>query len=455
MEENILQQQQAFFKKGETLPLQNRLKYLKKLKQIILQRQGEICQALKLDLGKSPTESYMCEIGLCLEEISYFLRNLKKIAKDKVVPTSMANFYAKSFIKFVPRGSVLIVSPWNYPFLLSIEPLIDAVAAGNTVVLKPSAYSFHSSSVIQKILQEVFPPQYVAVVKGGRAENQSLFSMKFDYIFFTGSASVGKEVLQRAAQNLIPVSLELGGKSPCIVDETANIALSARRIVFGKFLNCGQTCVAPDYILCQESIKEKLIFCLKQEIVRQFGSEPLSNENYGKIINDKHFLRLQALISEDKVVFGGKTSAELLKIEPTVMDNVSWNDKVMQEEIFGPVLPVLTYQTLEEAIHLVQSRPHPLALYIFSKDKRTIRRVTQFCYYGGGCINDVILHLATPHMPFGGIGESGMGNYHGAFGFDTFSHKKSILDKKTWIDIPTRYQPYSERTQKILRWIMR
>ena len=455
MDEQILQKQRAFFESGATWSVATRLEYLKKLKKAILAYQDDICRALYQDLGKSSTEAYMCELGLCLEEIAYFCKNLKKLAKDRVVPTSMANFYAKSIINFVPRGNVLIVSPWNYPFLLSVEPLIDALAAGNTVVLKPSAYSAAVSAVLRRLLPEVFPPEYVSVVSGGREENKMLFSMKFDYIFFTGSASVGREVLRRAAENLTPVSLELGGKSPCIVDETANIALAARRIVFGKFLNCGQTCVAPDYILCHHSIKEKLIAALRAEMVRQFGAEPLANADYGKIINEKHFRRLSALLDEHKIIMGGKTSSELLKIEPTLMDNVSWNDPVMQEEIFGPILPVLTYQTTQEAIAQVQARPHPLALYIFSSHKRHIAEITQRCRYGGGCINDVILHLATPYLPFGGIGESGMGCYHGPFGFETFSHKKSILDKKTWIDIPARYQPYSALTKKMLKWFMR
>ena len=455
MDESILQKQRDFFESGATWPLETRLNYLKKLNKAILACQDDICQALYQDLGKSSMESYMCELALCLEEIAYFLKNLKKLAKDKTVPTSMANFYAKSTIKFVPRGNVLIVSPWNYPFLLSIEPLIDAVAAGNTVVLKPSAYSAATSKVIGRLLQDVFPPEYVSVVSGGRAENQTLFSMKFDYIFFTGSAAVGREVLRRAAENLTPVSLELGGKSPCIVDETANIALSARRIVFGKFLNCGQTCVAPDYILCHESVKETLVSALRSEIVRQFGAEPLANENYGKIINEKHFHRLAALLDEHKIIMGGKTSSEILKIEPTLMAPVSWDDPVMQEEIFGPILPILTYQTLEEVISQVEARPHPLALYIFSENKAHIEQVTRRCRYGGGCINDVILHLVSPYLPFGGVGESGMGCYHGRFGFETFSHKKSILDKKTWIDIPARYQPYSPTTEKMLKKLMR
>lgn len=453
--ENILKKQQAFFKSGQTLPIKNRLLYLKKLKKAIKNNETEITRALYLDLGKSSTESYMCEIGLSLGEISYFLKKLKKIAKDKVVPTPLTNFCSKSVIKSVPRGNVLIISPWNYPFLLSIEALTDAIAAGNTVVLKPSAYSPATAEIVKKIVEEVFAPEYVSVVTGGREENQSLLSLKFDYIFFTGSPAVGKEVLRRAAENLIPVTLELGGKSPCIVDETANIPLAAKRIVFGKYLNCGQTCVAPDYILCHERVKERLLAELKKQIAAQYGENPLENESYGKIVNEKHFNRLCGLIDSTKVVVGGKTSKETLKIEPTVLTEVDWNDAVMQDEIFGPVLPVLTFDNLDDIVEKIENRPHPLALYIFSSNRKNIKKVTQTCRYGGGCINDVVVHLATTEMPFGGFGESGMGAYHGKFGFDTFSHKKSILDKKTWIDLPIRYQPYKAVFNRLMKFFLK
>lgn len=448
---HILENQRNFFKSGKTLPLKTRIDYLKKLKKVIKNKEEKILSALYDDLGKSPTEAYMCEVGLSLNEISYFLKNIKKLAKDKIVPTPITNFHSKSIIKSVPLGNVLIVSPWNYPFLLSIEPLVDAIAAGNTVVLKPSAYSPSTSKIVKEIIEETFPSEYVAVITGGREENKSLLSMKFDYIFFTGSQAVGKEVLRQAAENLIPVSLELGGKSPCIVDETADIALSAKRIVFGKFLNCGQTCVAPDYILCNEKIKNKLFVAIKKEIHAQFGKYPLENKNYGKIINEKHFNRLIELIDENKLLIGGKFSQELLKIEPTVMTEVTLDDKIMQEEIFGPILPILTYSKLDEIIELIENKPHPLALYIFSNNKKHIKKVTELCRYGGGCINDVVVHLATSEMPFGGFKESGIGAYHGKFGFETFSHKKSILDKKTWFDLPIRYQPYNKHVDKLLK----
>ena len=453
--QNILNKQREFFKSGATLSVKVRLEYLKKLKDVIKANEQAIFEAIYKDLGKSSTEAYMCEVGLSLDEISYFQKNLKKFAKDKTVFTPITNFHARSYIKSVPWGNVLIISPWNYPFLLSIEPLIDAIAAGNTVVLKPSAYSPYTSEIVRKIVKEVFPEEYVAVVTGGREENKALLEMKFDYIFFTGSANVGKEVLRKAAENLTPVSLELGGKSPCIVDETANLKLTAKRIVFGKFVNCGQTCVAPDYIYCNSMVKDKLVGFICQEITKQLGENPLENKNYGKIINEKHFNRLCGLINQNKVVAGGKTLPEALKIEPTVMDNVTWDDAVMKEEIFGPILPIMTYENLDDVIDIIESKAHPLALYIFSSNKNNIKKVTERCRYGGGCVNDVVVHLATPEMPFGGCGESGMGSYHGKFGFDTFTHKKSILDKKTWFDLPIRYQPYSKLQNILLKMFLK
>lgn len=347
------------------------------------------------------------------------------------------------------------MSPWNYPFMLTIEPLIDAIAAGNTAVLKPSGYSPATSSVIQKIIAECFSPKYVAVVTGGREENQCLLQEQFDYIFFTGSPAVGREVMRHASDTLTPVTLELGGKSPCIVEKTANLPLAARRIVFGKFLNCGQTCVAPDYIYCDPEIKDSLIEELKKEIKRQLGTQPLDNPDYGKIINAKHFHRIVSLIDSEKLVCGGRTDEAKLQIEPTVLSDVTWNDPVMQEEIFGPVLPILTYDSFDQAIRKIYTMPHPLALYIFTANKEAAQKATSLCGFGGGCINDVIIHLATSEMGFGGLGESGMGSYHGKAGFDTFSHYKSIVDKKTWLDLPMRYQPYTKRNEKLLKMFLK
>ena len=397
----------------------------------------------------------MCEIGLTLSEITHMVKHIYLYAAEKRKPTPLAQYVSRSFIKPSPYGTVLIMSPWNYPFLLTIEPLVDAIAAGNTCVVKPSAYSPATTAVIKKLIASCFRPEYVSVIDGGREENACLLEQKFDYIFFTGSQNVGKEVLRKSAEHLTPVSLELGGKSPCVVDASANIRLAARRIVFAKFLNCGQTCVAPDYIYCQESVREDLLMHIRREIIRQFGEHPLTNPDYGKIINQKHFDGIRALIDEKKVYCGGEVREKELRIAPTVLDGVTWDDAVMQEEIFGPVLPVLTYHSLEDLIRLLNERPHPLAAYYFSSDKALIRRFTAKVQFGGGCINDAVIHLATSAMPFGGVGASGMGSYHGKAGFDTFSHKKSLVDKKTFIDLPMRYQPYTKVYDTLIRMFLR
>ena len=451
----IVENQRTYFYTGATLPLSHRIEALKKIQSYILTHEAEIGKAIRKDLGKSDFESYMCETGLVLSEITYMLKHIRSFAKEKNVLTPLAQFHSRSFKKPSPYGVALIMSPWNYPFLLTIDPLIDALAAGNTVVLKPSAYSPYTSTVIQSMIEECFDTRYVAVITGGRAENTCLLNEHFDYIFFTGSQTVGKEVMRHAAAHLTPVTLELGGKSPCIVEESANIKLAARRIVFGKYLNCGQTCVAPDYIYCDRKIKDQLLAEIKRQIKRQFRSEPLTNKNYGKIINEKHFDRITKLIDSSKVVFGGKCDRTTLKIEPTVMDHVTFDDAVMQEEIFGPILPILTYDSLDQAIHKINSMLHPLALYVFTSDKTAARKVTARCGFGGGCINDTIIHLATSEMGFGGFGESGMGSYHGKDGFRTFSHYKSIVDKKTWLDLPMRYQPYRKVNEKLIHLFLK
>lgn len=451
----IVENQRTYFYTGATLPLSHRIEALKKIQSYILTHEAEIGKAIRKDLGKSDFESYMCETGLVLSEITYMLKHIRSFAKEKNVLTPLAQFHSRSFKKPSPYGVALIMSPWNYPFLLTIDPLIDALAAGNTVVLKPSAYSPYTSAVIQSMIEECFDKRYVAVITGGRAENTCLLNEHFDYIFFTGSQTVGKEVMRHAAAHLTPVTLELGGKSPCIVEESANIKLAARRIVFGKYLNCGQTCVAPDYIYCDRKIKDQLLAEIKRQIKRQFRSEPLTNKNYGKIINEKHFDRITKLIDSSKVVFGGKCDRTTLKIEPTVMDHVTFDDAVMQEEIFGPILPILTYDSLDQAIHKINSMPHPLALYVFTSNKTAARKVTARCGFGGGCINDTIIHLATSEMGFGGFGESGMGSYHGKDGFRTFSHYKSIVDKKTWLDLPMRYQPYRKVNEKLIHLFLK
>ena len=452
---DILQQQNHFFSSGKTIPAEFRLKQLESLKEAMIRHEADLAAALKEDLGKSRMESYMCEIGLTLSELTWMQKHLRSLMRSKRVSTPAAQFAAKSFRSPSPYGTVLIMSPWNYPVLLTLDPLIDAIAAGNTAVVKPSAYAPCTFDVMKTMIEECFPAHYVAVVDGGRAENQALLQQRFDMIFFTGGKTVGREVLRHAAEYLTPVTLELGGKSPCIVDSTAKIRLAAKRIVFGKYLNCGQTCVAPDYILCDKRIRDELITAILAEIEKQFGKEPLKNPNYGKIINEKHFERILGLINGEKLVYGGQSEPESLRIAPTVLNNITWDDAVMGEEIFGPLLPILTFDTLDEALDTVESHPHPLALYFFSEDKAAQKKVLDTCRFGGGCINDTIIHLATSDMPFGGVGESGMGSYHGRVGFETFSHYRSIVDKKTWMDLPIRYQKYTGLKEQMLRMFLK
>ncbi|USF26204.1 4,4'-diaponeurosporen-aldehyde dehydrogenase [Firmicutes bacterium ASF500] len=452
--QSLVQAQRSHFQTGATLGLTARRTALMRLGAAIRAHEGDISAALLADLNKSPTEGYMCEVGLTLSELSFVEKRLARWMGDRDHLTPLAQFPARSFTVQEPYGVVLIMSPWNYPFLLTMEPLIGAIAAGNCCVVKPSAYSPATSAVIRDILSQCFPPEYVAVVEGGRAENQALLDQKFDYIFFTGGTAVGKEVMSKAAKHLTPVTLELGGKSPCIVDATARLELAAKRIVFGKLLNCGQTCVAPDYLLIDRRVKDRFLAHLRKQIALQYG-DPLDNNGYVRMVNRKHFDRVLGLIDPSKVVLGGKSDPDALKIQPTVLDGVSPEDPVMREEIFGPVLPVLTFDRVEEALEFVNARPRPLALYLFSQNKRTHELFLRRSSFGGGCINDTIIHLATSRMPFGGVGNSGMGGYHGGASFDTFSHRKSIVKKSAWIDLPVRYAPYSPVKDKLLRLFLR
>lgn len=438
----LLEKQRTYYQSGATLPIEFRIEMLKKLYTTVKKYEKDIHKALTEDLGKSDFEGFMCETGMVLSEISYMIKHIKCFARIKPVWTPLAQFASFSYKQPTPYGNVLIMSPWNYPMLLTLEPLADAIAAGNTAILKPSAYSPASSAMIKKIVEECFSEEYVAVVTGGREENAELLKQKFDFVFFTGSQNVGKEVLRHTAEFLTPTVLELGGKSPCIVDSTAKLKLAAKRIVFGKFLNCGQTCVAPDYLLVEKSVKDQLIHEILKQVKKQYGMDALHHPDYGRIVNIKHFERILGLIDQKKVLIGGKSDETLLKIEPTVMDRVTWEDPIMQEEIFGPVLPVLTYDHFEDIFSLLADKPKPLALYLFSEDKNHKKAVSERLSYGGGCMNDTIIHLATSEMGFGGVGESGMGSYHGKAGFYAFSHEKSIVDKKTWLDLPMRYQPY-------------
>ncbi len=452
----IVENQRRFFRTGTTLPVSFCRQMLQKLLDGVNRHETEIGEALAADLGKSGYESFMCETGLVRGEIRWMLRHVGRLAQAHTVPTPLAQFAAHSFRRPSPYGSALIMSPWNYPVLLTLDPLADAIAAGNTAVVKPSAYAPATSALLAGLIGECFPPEYVAVVTGGRGQNAALLEEKFDFVFFTGSQAVGREVLRHTAERLTPAVLELGGKSPCIVDETAKLPLAARRIVFGKYLNCGQTCVAPDYILCHSSVKERLVELLCREVRRQYGENPLQNPDYGRIINEKHFHRLLGLIDQDKTVLGGQSSPKALQIAPTILDGITEDSPVMQEEIFGPILPILTYDHFDDLYARLAEKPKPLALYLFSQDRPRIREAMGRLSFGGGCVNDVVIHLATSAMGFGGVGESGMGAYHGQAGFEAFSHYKSIVDKKTWIDLPMRYQPYQKkRYGKLLHMFLR
>ena len=449
----LVSNQHAYFRSGATLPVAARLDALDRLRRNILAMQPDIEAALQADLGKHPYESYFCEIGQVLEELSYLPSHLRRWAKPRSVHTPMTLFPAKSRRYPQPYGVVLVMSPWNYPFMLSLTPVLGAIAAGNCVILKPSAYAPATSKVLSQLVAATFDPQYVAVVEGGRAENSALLDQRVDYIFFTGGVTVGKEVMRRAAQNLIPVTLELGGKSPCIVDETADLALAAKRIVFGKFLNAGQTCVAPDYVLVQQKVKDQLVEQLKKALHDALGDDPLSNPEYGKIVNDKHYRRILGLLEGQTILLGGQ--ARDGKIAPTLLDQVDPQSPVMQEEIFGPVLPVLTFSGLDEAIERIEARPRPLALYLFTRSRENRRKVLARCRFGGGCINDTVVHLTTNSLPFGGVGESGMGAYHGRWGFEEFSHTRGIMDRALKPDIKLKYRPYNGRTLPLLRAFMR
>lgn len=441
----IIEQQNAFFLSGKTKDISYRINQLKLLKNAIKSNEQEILLAMKKDLNKAFFEGYVSEIGMVLDEINSAIKNLPIWARAKKVKTPILHFLSSSKQYMEPYGVALIISPWNYPFQLTMAPLIGAISAGNCAVVKPSAYSSNTSDIIERIIKQIYDEKYVCVIKGGRKENQELLNEKFDYIFFTGSVAVGKIVMEAASKYLTPVSLELGGKSPCIVDETANVDLSAKRIVWGKFLNAGQTCVAPDYLLVHKNIKKDLIEKMKKYIQEFYGTSPHNNPEYPKIINEKHFNRLNNLILNSEVIFGGKSNVETCQISPTLLDNVNWDSLIMQEEIFGPLLPVLEYDDLNHIIIEINNHPKPLALYYFTQNNKNKEYIINNISYGGGCINDTIVHLANPNMPFGGVGESGIGGYHGKASFDTFSHKKSVLEKSNLIDIPLRYPPYKNK----------
>lgn len=451
---SLVASQRHFFLRGSTQSIAFRKDALAALRASIVARQQDICNALHADLNKSPFESYMCEVGLVLDELTHMQRHLNRYMQPQKAKTPLSQFPARARLVPEPLGVCLVMSPWNYPFLLSLSPVIGAIAAGNCVILKPSAYAPNTSAILAELLEDAFPAQHVCVVEGGREENAALLEQKFDHIFFTGSVEVGKLVMEKAAQHLTPVTLELGGKSPCIVDETADLKLAARRIVFGKYLNAGQTCVAPDYLLVHECVKDELLNYIFAEIKSIYGKDAAVGDDFGKIITERHYRRLLGLLEGEDVVCGGAHNDQTMQIFPTVVDHVTADSPLMQEEIFGPILPVLTYFRLDEAIQFVQQRPKPLALYLFTAQTEVEDAILQACSFGGGCINDTIIHLACGTLPFGGVGESGMGQYHGKYSFDTFTHYKAVV-KRGRLDLPVRYRPYTAQKESILRRLLK
>ncbi|MDN4526835.1 aldehyde dehydrogenase [Fictibacillus fluitans] len=452
--QQILQNQRTYFASQETKALPFRMEQLKKLKTGIKRHEQEVIDALALDLGKSELESYTTEIGILYEEINFTIKHLKSWVKPKKVKTALTHVGSKGYVIPEPYGAVLVVAPWNYPFQLALSPLIGAIAAGNTAVIKPSELTPNVSGILANLLQELYPPSYVSIIEGGVQTSQALLEERFDYIFFTGSPAVGKVVMEAASRHLTPVTLELGGKSPVIVHEDANIPLAAKRIVFGKFMNAGQTCIAPDYLLVHSKIKAPLIKAMKEVIQTFYGSDPTENPAYSKIVNERHYNRLSGYLKDGTVIYGGKRNDSKQKIAPTLLDSVKLDSPLMTEEIFGPIFPVLEYTSLEEAIELIHSRPKPLALYVFTQDKDTAAEVTGRISFGGGCINDTLMHIATPFLPFGGVGESGMGNYHGKASFETFSHHKSVLQQTNRFDFSFRY-PSAKNGLKLVKKLLK
>jgi aldehyde dehydrogenase (NAD+) len=445
----LIQRQRDFFRSGQTKQMPHRIDALQSLKKSILANEIKICAALKEDLGKSEFESYAGEIGVVLSEISEAVKHIRSWAKPKKVKNRLINFPDRNFIYPQPYGVILIIGPWNYPLQLTLAPLVAAIAAGNCAVLKPSELAPATSRLIAEIISATFASEYVAVVEGGIEESRALLKQRFDFIFFTGGSKVGRVVMKEAAENLTPIALELGGKSPAIVDVDAKIEVTARRIIWGKFFNAGQTCVAPDYLLVNAKITKTLLDALIRTIHQFYGDDPSKSPDYSRIINVTHFDRLACLMSDGRILIGGETDRQRKYIAPTIITEISWEDPIMQEEIFGPILPVLEFEDLDTVLEKISNRPRPLALYYFSSDKSTCKKVLERVEFGGGCINDCIMHLLNPNLPFGGVGESGMGCYHGKYGFETFSHRKSILKKGTWMDIAMRYPPYAGK----LKWM--
>ncbi|WP_394603701.1 aldehyde dehydrogenase [Fictibacillus sp. UD] len=452
--DELVQAQKAYFRSGITRSYEFRIKALNNLSKLIRNNEAKILHALKSDLNKSETEAYTTEIGFLLEEIRHTQKHLKKWMEPKKVKTAKTHFGSKGYTISEPYGVTLIIAPWNYPFQLQLSPLIGAIAAGNTAILKPSELTPRTSNLIDALIKEFFHPDYIAVVEGGVETTKNLLDQPLDYIFFTGSVPVGKVIMEAASKRLIPITLELGGKSPCIVDETADIKLAAKRIAFGKFTNTGQTCIAPDYLYLHKNIRTEFIETFKEVITDFYGEHPLQNESYGKIVNDRHFNRLKNYLSDGEILFGGRYDEAKEKIEPTLMVPTDSSVPVMSDEIFGPIFPVLEYEDLEEVIEFVVSRPKPLALYLFTTNKEIEEKVVGNISFGGGSINDTLMHIATPYLPFGGVGESGMGSYHGESSFVAFSHSKSVLNQTNKFDFSFRY-PNAKNGLKMIKKFMK
>ena len=449
--ERIITSQRAYFATGATQSIHFRRKQLSRLRDMVADNQPAIFEALKQDLRKSEFETFLTEIASILDEIAYMKSNLARLMKPKMVLSPLTTFPATSYIYYEPYGMVLNIAPWNYPFHLSLVPIVGAIAAGNTIVLKPSEYAVHTSNLLARLVGEYFDKSYFAVIEGDASVNQAILKHKFDYIFFTGSTNVGKIVMRAASEHLTPVTLELGGKSPCIVDSSADIALAAKRIVWGKAVNSGQTCVAPDYLLVHEIVKDKLLTEMKNALSSMYGDNPINHPDFPKIISQKHYQRFKGFLDNGSIVLGGQYNDDTRQIAPTVLDGVTWDSPVMQEEIFGSILPLMTFETLEEVIEQVKAHPKPLALYLFTTHEQTEKRILGSISSGGSCINDTIMHIATHHMPFGGVGDSGMGGYHGKSSFTTFSHAKSVMKRANWLDLPLRYAPYGSKKIGLLK----
>lgn len=435
--------------------INHRKEKLKKFSHVISLHENDIIEALYKDFGKPAFEAYLTEINVVQSDLKDAIKNINAWAKPKKVRASILNFPSSDYIYTEPYGKTLIISPWNYPFQLAICPLIAAYAAGNSIVLKPSELTPHTSSLISKIIRETFDVKEAVAVLGDAEIAKSQLSKKWDYIFFTGSPAVGKEVAKAAAENLTPVTLELGGKNPCIIDKSANLQIAAKRIVWGKFINAGQTCIAPDYLLIHKGIKVKFIRLLQQEIVNAYGEDPKLSPDFTRIVNKKHFLRLVEMIEEDKTITGGTYDDENLYIAPTLIDEPALDSAIMKDEIFGPLLPLISYDSESDLEKIISRYEKPLSLYVFTEDKTFAERIIQKFSFGGGCINDTVVHFSNKRLPFGGVGNSGMGAYHGKKSYDTFSHQKSIVKKATWLDIPLRYAPYGNKLKiirKLLKW---